>query len=322
MNMFAHITGWGTALPEKILSNDDLSKIVDTTDEWIRERTGIRQRYIAGESDTTASLGAEAAINALKVANLAPSNVDLIIVSTSSPEHLFPSTASIVQNKIGAINAGAFDLSAACTGFIFALNMAAQSIRTGAIESAIVIGAETLSRLTNWEDRNTCILFGDGAGAFVLQASPEPGGIIASVMRSDGSGADLLSVPAGGSAIPTSQKSVDNKLHFIQMKGREVFRFATKVMARSSQEVVTKSNWELEDVSLIIPHQANRRIIESAARNLKLPIEKFAINLHNFGNTSTASIPLAANEAVELEMIKAGDKIVLVGFGAGLTWEH
>jgi len=320
MNMYAHITGWGTALPEKILTNDDISKIVDTTDQWIRERTGIRQRYIAGENDSTASLGAEAAINALKAANLAPTDVDLIIVSTSSPEHFFPSTASIIQNAIGASNAGAFDLSAACTGFIIALNMAAQSIRSGEIKSAIVVGAETLSRLTNWEDRDTCILFGDGAGAFVLQASPEPGGIIASVMRSDGSGADLLSVPAGGSARPTSQQTIDENLHYIQMNGREVFRFATKVMARSSQEVINKSEWELEDVDLIIPHQANRRIIESAARGLKLPIEKFAINLHNYGNTSTASIPLAANEAIESGMVSPGDKIVLVGFGAGLTW--
>jgi 3-oxoacyl-[acyl-carrier-protein] synthase-3 len=318
--MYAHITGWGTALPEKILTNDDISKIVDTNDEWIRERTGIRQRYIADGSETTASLGAQAALNALRVANVSPADVELIIVSTSSPEYVFPSTASIVQNEIGAYNAGAFDLSAACTGFIFALNMASQSIRSGAIVNAIVIGAETLSKITNWEDRNTCILFGDAAGAFVLQASPEPGGVIASVMRSDGSGADLLSLPAGGSAIPATHETIDKNLHFIQMNGREVFRFATKVMARSSQEVISKANWEIEDVSLIIPHQANRRIIESAARGLKLPIEKFAINLHNFGNTSTASIPLAAHEAIEKERLQPGDKVVLVGFGAGLTW--
>lgn len=320
MALYAHITGWGTALPEKILTNEEISQIVDTNDEWIRERTGIRQRHIASNADTTASLAAESALNALKVANVSPGEVDLIIVSTSSPEYVFPSTASIVQNEIGAMNAGAFDLSAACTGFIFALNMAAQSIRTGSIETALVIGAETLSRITNWEDRNTCILFGDGAGAFVLQASPEPGGVIASVMRSDGSGADLLSLPGGGSANPASHETVDKDLHYIQMNGREVFRFATKVMARSSQEVIEKANWEIDDVSLIIPHQANRRIIESAARNLKLPIEKFAINLHNYGNTSTASIPLAAHEAIETNQIQRGDKLVLVGFGAGLTW--
>jgi 3-oxoacyl-[acyl-carrier-protein] synthase-3 len=320
MNLYAHITGWGTALPEKVLTNDDVAKIVDTNDAWIRERTGIRQRHIASDTETTASLAARAAVNALKVANVLPGDIDLIIVSTSSPEYVFPSTASIVQNKIGAVNAGAFDLSAACTGFIFALNMATQAIRSGAIQTAIVIGAETLSRITNWEDRNTCILFGDGAGAFVLQASPEPGGVITSVMRSDGSGADLLSLPGGGSAIPASHESINQNLHYIQMNGREVFRFATKVMARSTLEVVEKAAWELEEVSLIIPHQANRRIIETAARGLKLPIERFAINLHNFGNTSTASIPLAAHEAVQTEQLQPGDKIVLVGFGAGLTW--
>lgn len=320
MDIYAHITGWGTALPERILTNSEIALLVDTNDEWIRERTGIRQRHIAGDQETTASLGAKAALNALKMANLSPVELDLIIVSTSSPEHIFPSTASIVQSRIGASNAGAFDLSAACTGFIFALNMAAQSIRSGAIETAVIIGSETLSRITNWEDRNTCVLFGDGAGAFVLQASPDPGGIIASVMRSDGSGADLLSLPAGGSALPASQDTLDKKLHTIQMNGREVFRFATKVMARSTEEVVEKANWDLDQIDLIIPHQANRRIIESAARGLKLPIEKFAINLHKYGNTSTASIPLAACEAVETEQLSPGDKIVLVGFGAGLTW--
>jgi 3-oxoacyl-[acyl-carrier-protein] synthase-3 len=320
MDLYAHITGWGTALPQKVMTNDEIAELVDTNDEWIRERTGIRQRYIASESDTTASLAADAALKALKVANVLPGDVDLIIVSTSSPEHIFPSTASIVQNTIGAINAGAFDLSAACTGFIFALNMASQAIRTGSIETAIVIGAETLSRITNWEDRNTCILFGDGAGAFVLQASPDIGGVVSSVMRSDGSGADLLTLPAGGSALPASHETVDKNLHTIQMKGRDVFRFATKVMARSTEEAVEKAGWELEDVSLIIPHQANRRIIESAARGLKLPIEKFAINLHNFGNTSTASIPLAAHEAIQNEMLQPGDKVVMVGFGSGLTW--
>jgi 3-oxoacyl-[acyl-carrier-protein] synthase-3 len=221
---------------------------------------------------------------------------------------------------IGATNAGAFDLSAACTGFIYALNMATQSIRGGAVKNAVVLGAETLSRITNWEDRNTCILFGDGAGAFVLQASEEPGGIISSVMRSDGSGAELLSLPGGGSAHPTSLATIEQNLHFIQMNGREVFRFATRVMARATREAVEKAGFELKDIDLIIPHQANQRIIESAARGLKMPMDRFAVNLQKYGNTSTASIPLATVEAFEEERLKRGDRIVFVGFGAGLTW--
>ena len=320
MTTNAHITGWGMTVPEKILTNDDISKIVDTNDQWIRDRTGIEQRRIAGPEDTTATLGAAAAIKALEMANLRPAEIDLIIVATSSPEHIFPATASLVQDRIGATKAGAFDLSAACTGFIFAINMAAQSIRGGAIENAVVIGSETLSRIIDWTDRGTCILFGDGAGAFVLQGSPEPGGVISSVMRSDGSGGDLLSIPAGGSAQPTSARTIRDGLHYVQMNGREVFRFATKVMARSSEEAIEKANWNIQDVSLIIPHQANLRIIDAAARGLKLPREKFAINVQKYGNTSTASIPLATVEAFEEGRLQRNDKVVFVGFGGGLTW--
>lgn len=317
---YAHITGWGVAIPEKVLTNDDLAEIVDTNDEWIRSRTGIEERHIAGPEESTATLAADASLKALDIAGLLPADVDLIIVSTSSPEHLFPATAALVQDQIGAVKAGAFDLSAACTGFIFAMNMAAQAIRSGTIETALVIGSETLSRLLNWEDRNTCILFGDGAGAFVLQASDQPGGVLSAIMRSDGSGGDLLSVPAGGSKFPTNQQTIDDKLHFIQMNGREVFRFATRVMAQSTREASQKAGFEVEELDWIIPHQANRRIIEKAARNLKLPLDKFIINLERFGNTSTASIPLAAVEALEEDKIAPGDKVVFVGFGAGLTW--
>jgi 3-oxoacyl-[acyl-carrier-protein] synthase-3 len=294
--------------------------MVDTNDQWIVERTGIKSRHIAGPTETSASLGAQAALNALKMANLSPNEIDLIICATSTPEYIFPSTASLIQDRIGANKAGAFDLSAACTGFIYAINMASQSIISGAIKTAIVIGTETLSRVTNWEDRGTCILFGDGAGAFILQSSDQPGGVISSVMRSDGSGAELLSLPAGGSAIPTSTETIAQGLHYIQMNGREVFRFATRVMARASKEAVQKANLDIEDIKLIVPHQANLRIIESAARGLRLPIEKFEINLSKYGNTSTASIPIAAFEAAQEGRLQFGDKIVLVGFGAGLTW--
>ncbi|HBX68600.1 MAG TPA: 3-oxoacyl-ACP synthase [Chloroflexi bacterium] len=317
---YAHITGWGVAIPENILTNAEIAQMVDTNDEWIRSRTGIEERRIAATDESTASLAAQAAFDALEVANLSPADVDLIIVSTSSPEHIFPATAALVQDQIGATKAGAFDLSAACTGFIYALNMGAQAVRSGSIKNALIIGAETLSRLTNWEDRNTCILFGDGAGAFVLQASEKPGGVLSAVMRADGSGGDLLSVPAGGSKLPTSEQTLHEKLHFIQMNGREVFRFATRVMAQATREVVKMSGFELDEIDWVIPHQANRRIIEKAASNLKLPLEKFIINVERFGNTSTASIPMATAEALGKAQIKPGDKIVFVGFGAGLTW--
>jgi 3-oxoacyl-[acyl-carrier-protein] synthase-3 len=225
-----------------------------------------------------------------------------------------------VQDSIGAVNAGAFDLSAACTGFIFALNMAAQSIKSGSIENALIIGSETLSRLVDWDDRTTCILFGDGAGAFVLQASDEPGGILSAVMRSDGSGGNLLAVQAGGSKLPTSHETIDRKQHLIQMNGREVFRFATRVMASATRESAEKAGWGVEQIDFVIPHQANQRIIESAARGLRLPMDKFIVNLEKYGNTSTASIPLAMVEALDDGRIHDGANLVLVGFGAGLTW--
>lgn len=320
MAIYAHITGWGTAIPEKILTNHEIAKLVDTDDEWIRSRTGIVERRIATDHQTTASLAQEAAVNALKMANLPPAQLDLIIVSTSSPEHIFPATACLVQDRIGAHKAGAFDLSAACTGFIFALNMGAQAIRSGSIQNALIIGAETLSKITNWQDRNTCILFGDGAGAFLLQASEEPGGVLSAIMRSDGSGGELLSLPAGGSRLPTTHETVANGLHYIHMNGREVFRFATRVMAQATEEVVEAANLKIEDIDLVIPHQANQRIIDAAARGLKLPLEKFVVNVERYGNTSTASIPVAACEALSQGRLKPGDHVVFVGFGAGLTW--
>lgn len=308
------------AVPERVLTNAELEKMVDTSDEWIISRTGIKERRIAGDSDTTASLATRAAINALEMTDLEAREIDLIIVSTSSPEHLFPATACIVQDRIGANRAGAFDLLAACTGFIYAINMAAQAIRTGAIDNALIIGSETLSRLVDWEDRKTCVLFADGAGAFVLQEGETTGGVLSCVMRSDGSGADLLTVPAGGSRMPTSKETVENNLHTIRMNGREVFRFATRAMASATREALSLAGLTIEDIDLVIPHQANQRIIESAARSLKLPMERFMMNLERYGNTSTASIPIALCEAVEQDRLKDGDNVVLVGFGAGLTW--
>jgi 3-oxoacyl-[acyl-carrier-protein] synthase-3 len=320
MTRFAHITGWGMAVPERVLSNGDIARMVQTTDEWIVSRTGIRARHIADKNETTATLATQAAFRALSPTDLDPSDLDLVIVATSTPEHLFPATACLVQDALGAVRAGAFDLSAACTGFIFALNMAAQAIRSGSIENALVIGSETLSRMVNWEDRTTCILFCDGAGAFVLQASERPGGVLSCVMRSDGSGGSLLSVPAGGSRTPTTLDTVRNNLHTIHMNGREVFRFATRVMATATREAISKAGLDLEDVELVIPHQANLRIIEAAARGLRMPMDRFVVNIERYGNTSTASIPIATCEAVQGGRLRPGDYVVLVAFGGGLTW--
>ena len=317
---FAHITGWGMYVPEPVLTNDDISKMVDTNDEWIRDRTGIRERHIAREHEFPSTLGVEAAVKALQVANLAPTDLDLIICTSSSPEYIFPATACIIQDMIGATKAGAFDLQAACTGFIFSINMAAQAIRSGSIKSALVVGTEVLSRFVNWKDRNTCILFGDGAGAFVLQASDIPGGVMSAVMHSDGSGADSLTLLGGGSHYPASEMTIHEGKHFVQMDGKEVFRFATRVMGRAVIEALEEVKLTTNDIQWIIPHQANYRIIDTAAKYLKMPLDKFVINVDRYGNTSTASIPIATVEAVQKAQLKTGDKVVFVGFGGGLTW--
>lgn len=317
---YAHITGWGMAAPEKILTNDEIAKMVDTNDAWIRERTGIRERHIASEGEFPSTFGVEAAVKALTVANLHPRELDLIICASSSPEYIFPATACLIQDQLGATKAGAFDLLAACTGFVYALNMGAQAIRSGSVKNVLVVGAETLSRFVNWKDRNTCILFGDGAGAFVLQASDQPGGVLSAVMHSDGSGADLLAIPGGGSRYPSTEATVQAGKHYVEMDGKEVFRFATRVMASATHEVLACAGLTLDQVQWIIPHQANIRIIEAAARGLKLPMERFIVNLERYGNTSTASVPIAMVEALEKGQIKPGDKVVMIGFGGGLTW--
>ncbi len=317
---YAHITGWGMSVPESVMTNDDLSKLVETNDQWIRERTGIQQRHIAKEDQFPSTLAVEAAFKALTIANLRPTDLDLIICSTSSPEYIFPATACLIQDQLGATKAGAFDLSAACSGFIYALNMGAQAIRSGSIKTALIIGTETLSRFVDWKDRSTCILFGDGAGAFVLQASDEPGGVLSAVMHSDGSGGNLLTLEGGGSHHPATEATVHDGKHYIKMDGNEVFRFATRVMASATQEVLDCAGLKMDDIRWIVPHQANIRIIQAAARGLKLPMDRFIVNLQNYGNTSTASIPIAMVEAIEKGQIQPGDKLVMVGFGGGLTW--
>lgn len=320
--LYAHVAGWGMAVPDRVLSNDDLSAIVDTNDEWIVSRTGIRERRIASERESTATLGLKAAQRALDVADVLPAEIDLIICATSTSENVFPSTASIIQGSLGATQAGAFDLSAACSGFVYALNVASQSLRSGSIRTAVVIGAETMSRVVNWQDRGTCILFGDGAGAVVLKASSEPGGILSAILRSDGTGSDLLGLPTFGSmdADGVDHALNGHKLGKMHMNGGEVFKFAIRVISESLPQAAQAAGITMNDVALIVPHQANARILQSAARSLKVDDTRFMTNLDRYGNTSAASIPIALCEAVTQGRVKDGDYVAFVGFGGGLSW--
>ena len=307
-------------MPGRVLSNSDLAAMVDTSDEWIRQRTGILERRIAGEGETTFSLSLRASRAALEVADLDPGLIDLIVVATVTPEYAFPATACLLQDALGASHAAAFDLSAGCSGFIYGLSLASDLLASGRYELALVVGAETLSRITDWSDRNTCVLFGDGAGAVVLRASDVPGGVLASVMGADGSGGELLIQPAGGSARPASAETIGKKLHCVQMQGQAVFRFATRVMPDAARRVLREAGLRVEDVALFVPHQANDRILQTAARSLGVPEERLFSNLARYGNTSSASIPIALCEAVEQGLVRQSDLIVCVGFGAGLTW--
>ncbi|MCC6613225.1 MAG: ketoacyl-ACP synthase III [Anaerolineae bacterium] len=319
---YAHIIGWGMAVPDKVMTNDDLSAFVDTNDEWIVSRTGIRERRIASEKESTATLALKAAQRALEVADILPIELDMIIVATSTAEYVFPSTASIVQNWLGASRAGAFDMSAACSGFVYGVNMAAQAIRSRSIQTALVIGSETMSRILDWQDRSTCILFGDGAGAVVMRASTVPGGVLSSVLRSDGAGWDVLCVPSVGSRdLDGSEIQPNGHTPFrMFMDGPEVFKFATRVFNDSVSQAVSDAGLTLDDIKLIVPHQANLRIISSAARSLKMDESRFMVNLDRYGNTSAASIPIALTEAVQQGRIAENDYIVFVGFGGGLAW--
>jgi len=320
MPRYAHIIGWGMYAPPNIVTNDELAKKMDTTDAWIRERTGIAQRHVASEKESTAAMAIYAARAAIERANINPMEIDLVIVATVTPEYPFPATACLVQSAIGAERAGAFDLEAGCSGFVYGLAMAAGMIRSEMYNTILVIGVETLSRIVDWNDRATAVLFGDGAGAAILRASEKPGGVMATVLGADGSGGELLILPAGGARHPAAPETVLSKMHYARMNGREVYRFATRVMAEAAQIVIKRAGWSLEQIDLFIPHQANVRIIESAAKALKLASDKVFVNLQNYGNTSAASIPIALCEAVDAGKIKPGDRLVLVGFGAGLTW--
>jgi 3-oxoacyl-[acyl-carrier-protein] synthase III len=316
---YGRIIGWGAYAPVKIVTNYDLEKTLDTSHEWIVQRTGIQQRHVAAPHETTATLSVEASKRALEKANLTANDVDLIIVATSTPDHLTPPVSSQVQHLIGA-NAPAFVLVTGCTGFVYALTTAEQFIQTGAYKTILVIGVELLSRHIDWTDRSTCVLFGDAAGAFVMQASTEPCGIMGFDMGSDGSGAEHIIAPAAGTAEPINESTFGEGRQFIRMNGREVFKFASRVIGRSCQEALVMSRKSLADIDWIVPHQANLRIIQSAARNMNVSMDKFLINIQNYANTSAASIPVVMTEALDSGNVKPEDTFLLTSFGAGLTW--
>lgn len=316
----AGILGTGFYLPEKILTNSDLEKIVDTSDEWITERTGIKERRIAADDEATSDLAIKAAEMALKDAKVTPEELDLIIVATLTSDRIIPSTACMIQDRLGAKKAAAFDLSAACAGFAYGLTVAAQFIQSGAYKKTLVIGAEALSKYINWEDRNTCVLFGDGAGAAVLGEVEDGYGILGFDLGSDGSGGDAIQIPSSGSRMPVSKESIDQRLNLIHMNGKEVFKFAVKVMGNTVKRSLENIGMMKEDIDWLVPHQANIRIIKSAAKRLAMPLDKVVVNIHKYGNMSAACIPIALAEAAAEKRFKKGDIIALSGFGAGLTW--
>ncbi|KAF1086736.1 3-oxoacyl-(acyl-carrier-protein) synthase 3 protein 1 [Sporotomaculum syntrophicum] len=316
----AGIVGIGTYAPERILTNFDLTKTLETSDEWIFSRSGIRERRIAADHEATSDLAVIACQRALEDAGVLPEEVDLIITATNTPDMLFPATACLVQDRLGATQAGAFDLLAGCTGFIYGGVVGAQFISAGTAKTVLVVGAETMSRVINWRDRNTCVLFGDGAGAVVMRQVPHDRGILSSMLGSDGSGGKFLDMPAGGSRLPSSSETIAQELNYLRMNGREVFKFAVRAMENGAVEVLRRAGLTNDDVDFLVPHQANIRIIEYAAKKMKLPMERVAVNVDRYGNTSTASVPLALEEAIKGGKIKDGDNVVLIGFGAGLTW--
>lgn len=319
---YATITGTGAYLPEKVITNADLEKMVDTSDEWIRQRTGIVERRIADDDTATSDLSIRAARRAIEHAQIDPVDIEMILVATVTPDSFFPSTACYVQKGIGAKNASAMDVSAACAGFLYGLDLADGLIKSGRYDTILVVGGEVFNNIINWKDRSTCVLFGDGAGAAVVQATEEPKGILASYIGSDGDYADinLLGIPAGGSRMPLTPEGIERKLDKIQMNGREVFKLGVRLMPEAAQRVLRKANVSVEDIDLLIPHQANLRIIEAVGDRLGVPREKVYINVDKYGNTSAATVIIALDEAIREGCAKPGDLILLVTFGAGVTW--
>ncbi|QYY35574.1 beta-ketoacyl-ACP synthase III [Ruficoccus sp. ZRK36] len=315
------VKGIGAYVPARIVTNDELSKTVDTSDEWIRTRSGISERHVADPDQATSDLATQAALAAMADANVSPEDIDLIIVATMSPDMAFPSTACLVQSKIGAGCIAAFDITAACSGFLYALETGTRMLKAGDYRHALIIGAEKMTSLMDWDDRTTCVLFGDGAGAVVLGKSDEPGtGVIDSILRADGERPSLLYMPAGGSARPASAETVANHEHFLKMNGKEIFKVAVRDMGKVALDLLDKVGVKPEEVACFIPHQANIRIIESMVARMGVPMDKFLINIDRFGNTSAASIPIALEEARRTGKVKSGDYVLMAAFGAGLTW--
>jgi 3-oxoacyl-[acyl-carrier-protein] synthase-3 len=314
------IVGVGSYVPERILTNHDLEKMVDTSDEWITSRTGIKARRIARKDEFTSDLAAQAALRALQNAQVSPEQIDLIIVATITPDMPFPSTACLLQKKIGARRAAAFDIEAACSGFIFGLEIGQQFIMSRTYDTVLVVGAEKLSSIIDWRDRNTCVLFGDGAGAAILQNRPKAHGLLTACMGADGEKAELLSMPGGGSRCPATLESVSSGLHFLRMDGRETFKSAVNAMFTAAEEALRRCELEISQIKCVIPHQANRRIIDAVTERLGVQPEQVFVNLEKYGNTSAASVAIALDEAVQSGRIQTGDLVLLIVFGAGLTW--
>jgi len=316
----AKITATARYLPERILTNFDLEKMVDTNDEWIRSRTGIETRHLVKEGEATSDMGTQIALQLLEKSGKGPEEIDLILVATSTPDYLVCSTAALTQDKIGAKNAWGFDIAAACSGFIFALETASKFIESGRYKNAIVIGADTMSSIIDYTDRDTCVIFGDGGGGVLLESSDDDVGILDSILYTDGSGSRYLNVPAGGSAHPTSKDTVDKRMHFVHQDGKPIFKFAVKNMADVSKQILDQNKLTGDDLKLFIPHQANRRIIDAAAKRCGLPEDKVLINIHKYGNTTAGTIPIALNEAAESGRLEHGDLLLLAAFGGGFTW--
>jgi 3-oxoacyl-[acyl-carrier-protein] synthase-3 len=319
MTTHALITGWGMYAPSRVMTNDDVAQLVDTSDEWIVSRTGIRERRIAADDETTATLATNASRDALAVAGVAPEEVDLIVLGTCSPDYFMPATATLVARDLGATNAAAFDLQAACSGFVYAMATANGFIRSGMYRNVLVIGVEVLSRFLDWSDRNTCVLFGDGAGAVLMQASEQPGGMTGFELFTDGTGWEGIIFPAGGSACPTSPQTLAEGGHYVHMAGKDVYRYATRQLAESALAAVRDAGLTMDDIDQFVFHQANLRIIESVGKQLGMPMEKVYLNMDRYGNTSAASVPMALVEAVGEGRVKVGDRILMVAFGAGFT---
>ena len=319
-NQRASITGIGSYLPNKVLTNYDLEKMVDTSNDWIIQRTGIKERRIVENGVTTSDLATQASLRAMEDAGVSPKDLDMIITSTITPDHIFPSTSCYIQQKIGATRACAFDILAACAGFIYALSIGQSFINSGAMKTVLVVGAECLSKITDYTDRATCVLFGDGAGAVIIQRDPVKHKILSSILAADGSEADVLIMPGGGARNPASLESVQQRLHYIQFRGKEVFKLAINNITNLILETTRENGLTLDDIDLIIPHQSNLRIIEATMEKLGLPMEKAFVNIDKYGNTSSASVPIAIDEARKEGRLRKGNIVMLVAFGGGLTW--